>query len=166
MKRKYQLPIRFSNEKEFLPASDIFDDFFTRAERSLTEMFNSFFDNNTPFSTMVVKSAYPKLNIEEDENGITIEATVTGLDKKDIVVKMEDNGLVIKYEKASKEKKEGSKQIVREFSKSSFCRIIPIDPDMFKVDLIKAEMKNGLLTIKIPFKEKQDHKKEKFIEIE
>lgn len=121
--------------------STIFDDFFILKPASL-------FENEWT----------PVIDVKETGKEITIKAEMAGLNEKDFKVEFEDRALVISGEKKEEtEKQEGSIHLSeRKFG--SFYRSIPM-PEGIQTDKIKAEFKNGILTIKIPREAKEEAKK-------
>jgi HSP20 family protein len=106
----------------------------------------------------------PSLNISSDgkEYAVTLEAT--GLEQKDISIELSERCLLIKSnkQKESKNKDKDFYRIERKFG--SFQRVLALPEDAI-ADAIKASMKNGLLTVKIPRAENQVTNNKK-IEIE
>ncbi len=96
---------------------------------------------------------YPSMNQIEDENSYKVEFSLPGLEKKDIKIEVRDNYLVISGEK----KKQDIKYLVKEISTGKFNRNIYLTDDINK-DKIKAEMKNGILTIELYKKEEKKPK--------
>lgn len=76
-----------------------------------------------------------------------------GYSKEDIKVQVEEgNVLVIKAEGGTKEEtkeKDGVWHVAERGGKRDFCREIEL-PENVKVDQIKAQAENGLLTIVVP----------------
>lgn len=135
------------------------EDFHTRVNRVFEKVFdNEFFSG---WQTNIQQASYPKINIINDVKSVTIEATVTGFDKNDIQLKLENNQLIIKSESSFI----SENYLHKEFSKSSFCRVIPIKEDEFEVDKISAKIENGLMRINIPYKEPKKQKEEKISKI-
>ena len=120
---------------------DIWNDF--------DRMFDSFF-NTKPIEREV---RTPVTNLIENENGFEMSVELPGFSTKELDVKVEENLLSIKaaHKEAKKEKK---KEMVREESRSiSFERsfVLPKDIDSSRIE---ADLKNGLLSLKLPRQEK------------
>lgn len=92
-------------------------------------------------------------NVREDEEALELKVDMPGLSKEDVKVSVEENTLVIKGE-AEKETEETEQQ--RRYSSR-----IELTPNEYKIDSIKAEMKNGVLKVTVP-KLKHDQKKDVF----
>jgi HSP20 family protein len=106
----------------------------------------------------------PDLNVSSDDKEYTIILEAAGLEQKDISIDLTDRRLVIKGNKQEEieNKDKDFYRIERKFG--SFQRILAVPEDAV-VDGIKATMKNGLLTVKIPRAENQPSNSKK-IEIE
>jgi HSP20 family protein len=94
----------------------------------------------------------PAVDIKETENELILKADVPDVEMKDIDVRVENGTLTIRGErKFDTEKKEGSWHRV-ERSYGSFERAFTL-PDTVNFDDVKADYKNGTLTIALPKKE-------------
>lgn len=98
---------------------------------------------------------YPEIDIYEDDQNLYLEASVVGFDKNDITVKVEDN--LLKVSGKQKEQENNRTYIKRERYVGNFERSFNLPKDV-KVDAIKAENKNGLLTVTIPYVEEKNRK--------
>ena len=99
----------------------------------------------------------PAVDIKETENDLILKADVPEVEMKDIDIRVENGTLTIrgerKFESEKKEngKKDGSWHRV-ERSYGSFERAFTL-PDTVNFDAVKADYKNGVLTITLPKKE-------------
>lgn len=87
----------------------------------------------------------------KDDKELHVEAHLPNFEQKDIDIRIDKGALIIRGEKHEQEKDKGKKYIVRE-SSSSFYRSIHL-PEEADENNIKAKMKNGVLSITVPFKE-------------
>jgi HSP20 family protein len=95
----------------------------------------------------------------DDDKKLVVEVHLPNFDQKDIDINIEDNMLVIRAEKHEQEKSDNkNKQYVVRESSSSFYRRFSL-PKIANIDAIKADMKDGVLTVDIPFKELPKPKK-------
>jgi HSP20 family protein len=80
---------------------------------------------------------------KETEDALHLRVDMPGLSKEDVKISVEQNTLTIKGEgaKESEEEEEG----VRRFSSR-----IDLPEKLYKIDQIKAEMKNGVLKVIVP----------------
>lgn len=87
----------------------------------------------------------------EDDKQMSIEAHLPNFKDQDIDVHVDGEMLVIRAEKHEQEKDKNKKYVVRE-SSSSYYRKIRL-PRVADKDKIDAHMKDGVLTVTVPFKE-------------
>ena len=95
--------------------------------------------------------AAPKIDVSETDNEIQVTAEMPGIDQDNVQVLLEDDRLIIRGEK-KEEREEDDKERnyhVRERVQGAFSRTLPLpfapDPNQ-----VKAEFKNGVMTITIP----------------
>lgn len=93
----------------------------------------------------------------EDDKQLIVEAHLPNFEDKDIDIHVEDGNLVIQAEKHEKETDKKKKYVIRE-SSSSFYRRIKL-PQVANSDKIEAKMKDGVLSVAVPFKELPSPKK-------
>jgi len=91
----------------------------------------------------------PAVDITETEDGFEVKAEIPGMNKDEIKINYEDDMLTLSGER-NQEKEEKNKnfhRIERRYGKfqRSFCL-----PNHIKADAIKANYKNGVLTVNIP----------------
>jgi HSP20 family protein len=100
----------------------------------------------------------PKVNIKNEDNSYKVEVAIPGLNKNDVKVTVKDNILSIEYKKETKEhdSTNNEKYVHQEWSSSEFKNSWNI-PENVKVDQIKANIKDGVLTISLPY-EKENKK--------
>lgn len=87
----------------------------------------------------------------KDDSELHVEAHLPNFDQKDIDIHIDKGTLVIRGEKHEQEQDKDKKYIVRE-SSSSFYRSIRL-PEAADENSIKASMKDGILSVVVPFKE-------------
>ena len=131
----------------------------------LPSIFNDFFDNNW---VMKANATAPAINVMETEKCYKVEVAAPGMCKDDFDIHInKDNDLVITMEKKCKctdgqcENKDGEKReekkdeekegryLRREFSYSKFHQTL-ILPENADKDNVEAEVKDGVLHIRIP----------------
>jgi len=103
-------------------------------------------------------TAYPKVNVYEFEDKVGVIAEIPGLDKKDLSIEVEDGKLTISGDKHGTFDVKGAKVLRRELKQSSFKRQFELG-DLLDGDKIKANFKDGLLSIDIPKIEPQKPQK-------
>lgn len=119
----------------------------------LPGIFNDFFGNEWIAKT---NSAAPAINIVETEKAYEVEIAAPGITKDDFEITVDkDNHLVITVERKQEEDEKSKKgrYLRREFSYSQFQQTL-ILPDNVDTDAIEACQNNGVLTVKIPKKER------------
>ena len=127
-------------------------------DRLLKEAFSPL-SGETEVST---RSWAPPVDIYETEDAIVLKAELPGMDPNDVEVRVEDNTLYLKGErKYEKEVKEQNYHRV-ERSYGSFARSFSL-PNSISTDKVRAEFKDGLLTLTMP---KREESKPKTIKID
>ena len=103
-------------------------------------------------------SAYPKVNVYEYDDKVSIVAEIPGLDKKQLNVEVEDNTLTISGDKHGVWEEDGATVLRRELKASSFKRSFQLG-ELLDGNNIKANFKDGILSIEVPKKELEQPKK-------
>ena len=103
------------------------------------------------------QGAYPKVNVYEYDDKISIVAEIPGLDKKNVTVDVEDGVLTISGDKHGFDT-DGGKCITRELKQSSFKRSFNLGEHL-DGDKVGASFKDGMLSISVPKKEPEKPKK-------
>ena len=116
-----------------------------------SDMFNDFFDNDLDFIHRKESGCTPRTNIIENDNAFMLEFAVPGMSKKDFKINLENNLLSITAE-IEDEKKEELNYTRKEFNSGSFTRSFVV-PKSVEADTIKADYKNGILTVTLPKKD-------------
>ena len=120
--------------------------------RSLRSSMDRLFDDFFNLSTVDFFDSewLPAIDIINDEKNMYIKADVAGIDEKDINVTVQDNILTISGERTEEQNEsKNSTFTLLERKKGSFSRSILL-PDGVKAENVKAELKNGVLTITLP----------------
>lgn len=118
-----------------------------------TRFFEDFF-NEFPFGDSLAQTRdhwSPAVDILEKDGNLVLRAELPGIDEKEIDLKLEGNVLTLKGErKMEKDEKKPNYHRVESFY-GSFSRSFSL-PDTIDRDKIKAEYKNGVLSVTIPQK--------------
>ena len=103
---------------------------------------------------------WPAVNVEEDEDVLTVSADLPGMNEKDIEVYLDGDNVTLKGEKKehTEEKKENFYRVERSYGK--FERVIPL-PSEVKTDETDAVYKDGVLIIKLHKTEKAKENRKK-----
>lgn len=130
----------------------------------MPSVFGDFFDNNEWMPK--ANSTAPSINVIDNEHDYEVELAAPGLTKDDFNVHVNQDGeLVINMEKReNNEDKKGKKYLRREFSYTKFEQTL-ILPDDVDRKHIEAEVKNGVLTVKLPKVDKEAAEVKHVIEV-
>ena len=94
------------------------------------------------------QGAYPKVNVYEHDEKITILAEIPGLDKSNVQVDVEEQVLTIKGDKHGLTFGDG-KCITRELKQSAFTRSFNLGEHLDGGN-VSAKFKDGMLSISVP----------------
>lgn len=126
----------FGNETDEFPAGlRVFQD-------SLSRLFSE--PASRPWS--------PAVDIFETENELVLKADVPDVDAKNVGIQIENGTLTLKGERKFENEKNGKGFHRIERSYGSFVRAFSL-PNTIEPDKVKADYKNGVLTITLPKKE-------------
>lgn len=89
-----------------------------------------------------------RTDIEEKDNAFLITSDLPGFDKSEISVNVSDNVLTIKAEHKEEDKEETKNYIRKERRYGSYQRSFNVED--VNVEEIKADYKNGVLTLSLP----------------
>jgi HSP20 family protein len=123
------------------PFDKFVDEFFAATAPQFSQDFgNDFF----------TAGSYPKVDIVDYSDKITIEAEIPGLSKEDVSVDVQENVLTISGGKVKKinDKSEDGKYVRRELKKSSFKRSFTLGQNLDK-EGVNAKFENGILNVSI-----------------
>ena len=136
------------------------DDFLTPFDKMFDQIVQTQFPDIT--KSVGVKPyqglAYPKVNVYEYDDKVGIVAEIPGLDKKQLEVSVEEGVLTIAGDKHSAFENDGAKVLRRELKQSSFKRQFELG-DMLDGENIKANFKDGILSVSVPKIEPEKPKK-------
>jgi HSP20 family protein len=107
---------------------------------------------NRLFSEPNTRPWVPPVDIKETENELIFKADVPDIDMKDIDVRMENGTLTVRGERKfeSQDGTGGWHRVERSYG--TFERVFTL-PDTVNTEGVKADYKNGVLTITLPKKE-------------
>jgi HSP20 family protein len=129
------------------------NDPFLAMRREMNRLFDDVFDGfglPSAFGPVLRQMpAAPKIDVSETDNEIQITAEMPGIDQNDVEVLLEDDRLIIRGEKKEEREDKDRNYHVRERVQGAFSRTLPLpfapDPNQ-----VKAEFRNGVMTITIP----------------
>ena len=113
-----------------------------RAQRELSRFFDFGLDNAGLFDRMLA----PAADFLENDDGYALYMDLPGVDRKDLELTVENGAITVKGEK--KETKEDKRFFRKETWSGNFRRTVPL-PQAADVDKVKAELKDGVLTVRI-----------------
>ena len=115
------------------------------------------------FNTM---KSLPAVNIEEKEDKYTLELAAPGKTKKDFNIELDNDLLTISSEIKEEHKSEDKDRNFtrREFSYESFKRSFTL-PDTVDTNKVKANYKNGVLTVDLPKRDEAKKQPKRLIDI-
>lgn len=99
-----------------------------------------------------------RVDIQRTEKGLVLTAEVPGLNEEDINLEYENGVLTLSGEKKIKQDRSEENQLVREISYGKFMRTFRLGKEIEQEEL-KANLDNGLLTVTLPFAEKEKAKR-------
>lgn len=122
----------------------------SRVFPEMSRLFEDFFNDLPWMATMPRTEGWvPAVDIFEKDGNLILRAELPGMNEKDIDVKLEGNILTLKGErKLDSEEKKHNYHRVESFY-GAFTRSFTL-PDTVDTDKIKADYKNGILTVSIP----------------
>jgi HSP20 family protein len=91
----------------------------------------------------------PALDVHEDKDNFIVRTELPGLKREDIEVSLQDGTLIISGERKVEEKREGVEVHRQERFYGKFQRALTL-PAPVAADKVKAQYKDGVLTITLP----------------
>lgn len=115
--------------------------------RMVREMFQD------PFGGMGLASAEsvfrPDLDVTESNDAFVINVDLPGVAEEDIEVQVTGNRLTVSGRREAEETREGDRYVAIERAYGAFTRSFVL-PDSADVDHVEAQLRNGVLEIKVP----------------
>jgi HSP20 family protein len=142
--------IPWSRPQQLTPAREAFDPFLM-LHREMNRLFDDAFRGFGPFgqmsnSLMESQFGWPRVELRETDDTVTVSAELPGLSEKDVNVEIANGVLAIRGEKKAERSDEG--RFLTERYYGSFERRIPLED--VQEDKAKAEFRNGVLTVTLP----------------
>jgi len=94
----------------------------------------------------------PVVDVQDRGDYYLLTAEFPGFDKKDVEVRVDQNGFELKAEKRSQKESESSGRSERHSTFSYFQRYLTL-PEKIVSEKVEGTMKNGVLELKLPKKE-------------
>ena len=148
-----KVPSRVSRDEFLTPFDSLFDNVLAKAFPAFGQEFGiEFFGNNS----------YPKVDVVDHDDKITIEAEIPGLGKEEVSVDLEENVLTISGRKHSHDEDTNTRYIRKELKRSSFKRSFKLGENI-DCKKTKADFNNGILLIDLPKKKPEKPNKIKIL---
>jgi HSP20 family protein len=158
MKRKYSIFDEFQKMQDRL--DNLFESFWNTDPFSKDNnyLLDSKKQNNKDLITNNYKS--PVSDIYETEKDVIAELELPGINKKDIKVQVDENGIEIKTENKNENRYEDKKKGIYRFERnySGFYRYFSLPKNVDSKNAL-AEYKDGILKVKVPKTEIIEDKK-------
>jgi len=125
------------------------DPFFglSNLQDQLNRMFDASFPGRSDESTLTTWA--PAVDIYETENELVLRADLPDINEKDLDIRVENNMLTIRGERRFEQKVKEENYLRIERTYGSFSRSFSL-PNTVNNEAIKAEYKNGVLTVELP----------------
>jgi HSP20 family protein len=124
--------------------------------RTLQSQIDRLFENTLfhqqPGNTPALTAWAPNVDIRETPNELVLEADLPGLEEKDLDVRVENNMLTIGGERKFESKVSEDDYMRLERSYGSFSRSFALPPTV-EPEKIRAEYRNGVLSVRLPKRE-------------
>jgi len=137
--------IRWKDRDLYDPWND-----FKKLQNEINDLFD--FDHLPSSSGLFDRSFSPAIDVVENTNDYTVTCELPGLDQKEIDVSIASNVLTLKGQKKDEHEEKKSKFYKKESWSGSFQRTLPL-PMSVAAEKVKAELKDGILTVVLPKKE-------------
>lgn len=117
----------------------------------LQEQVNRLLESSFPVRTdhSALTTWAPAVDIYETENELVVKADLPEVSENDLDVRIENNTLTIRGERKFEKKVEEENYLRVERTYGSFSRSFSM-PNTLNTEAIKAEYKNGVLTVELP----------------
>lgn len=144
-----------SRRRDSFPSffSDVFDPFSpTRSVNQLLNMMARFMEDPFLAARELGPAAVSRRgwDVREDDKALYIKMDMPGLDKENVKVAVEQNTLSIRGE--------GEKESEEEEYGRRYSSRLDLPPNLYKLDEVKAEMKNGVLKVVVPRVKEEERK--------
>jgi HSP20 family protein len=116
-------------------------------QEQVNRLFESAFPRRSDNSALTTWA--PAVDIYETENELVVKADLPDVSEKDLDVRVENNMLSIRGERKFEEKVEEENYLRVERTYGAFSRSFSL-PSTISTEAIKADYKNGVLTVTLP----------------
>jgi HSP20 family protein len=116
-------------------------------QEQVNRLFDSSFKGNGDNSTLTTWA--PAVDIYETENELALKADLPEVSEKDLDIRVENNMLTLRGERKFEQKVNEDNYLRIERTYGSFSRSFSL-PNTVNTEAIKADYKNGVLTVQLP----------------
>ncbi|HVB34208.1 MAG TPA: Hsp20/alpha crystallin family protein [Patescibacteria group bacterium] len=102
----------------------------------------------------------PEVDIHETEDALVLEVDLPGIEEKDLDIRVENNMLTVRGDRKFEKKVSEENYLRVERAYGSFSRSFSL-PQTIDPDSIRADYRNGVLTIRVPKREEAKPKQVK-----
>jgi HSP20 family protein len=120
---------------------------FSSLQEQVNRLFEGTFPSRGDESTLTTGS--PSVDVYETENDLVIKADLPGMNDKDLDVRVENNLLTIRGERKFEQEVKEENYLRVERASGSFSRSFSL-PNTVSTEAIKAEYKDGVLSLTLP----------------
>jgi HSP20 family protein len=125
--------------------------FLASLQNEVNRLFDSLWRGELDLGERLGGVWMPDLDVEETDDAIVVRADVPGVKGKDLDITVTGGVLTIKGEKREEKEERSKRQHVVERTYGSFTRSIDL-PEEVDTAKVKAECKEGVLTVTLPKK--------------
>ena len=124
------------------------------AQIRIRDPFNSFFDAMmlAPQQFEMPQFAGPKMDVADLKDKIEVKVELPGMEKDEVTLTCENGILTVSGRRKQETEEKNKDYYLKEISSGSFSRSVRL-PENIDESKIRAEFKNGVLTVTIPKKE-------------
>ena len=137
--------------RNFTPRALTRDEWLTPFDRMFDDMLGSLFPAvaKDVGSDFFAQGSYPKVNVINNAEDVTIEAAIPGMEKDDVTVEVTDGILTISGASNQDGEIQDSQYVKREIKKSSFKRSFRLGENL-DPESISGSYDKGVLTLVLP----------------
>jgi HSP20 family protein len=121
---------------------------FSTLQDRVNRIFRESYSPEGPGDALTTANFAPPVDVYEDEQGVTLNIEVPGIDEKDIDVSIENNTLTVRGERTleKEEKEENFQRVERQYG--SFTRSFTL-PNSVDLEQVSAHYNKGVLKIRL-----------------
>lgn len=118
---------------------------------------NQFVRSHRSFPLAQAASTLPAIELEDSDNILVLRAKLPGIEAKDLDIEVTRNAVAIAGEYRNQDQSEDKRYFQSEFRYGKFRRIVPL-PAQIENDRVDADLKDGILTLRLPKTESERHR--------